>query len=68
MLVKCPLYLSQGPAAEMWSVVHFPWTRISTLSLGSSKPLSLTLLPPKWLENGSSISNRCESGLMTTSV
>lgn len=26
MLVKWPLYLSQGPAALMWSVVHLPAT------------------------------------------
>ena len=26
MLSMCPRNLSQGPAAEMWSVVHFPLT------------------------------------------
>lgn len=26
MLSKWPLYLSQGPAGLMWSVVHFPFT------------------------------------------
>ena len=24
MLSKCPLYFNQGPAIEIWSVVHFP--------------------------------------------
>lgn len=32
MLSKCPRYLSHGPAAEMWSVVHFPFTLIRTES------------------------------------
>lgn len=26
ILSKCPLYFNQGPAALIWSVVHFPLT------------------------------------------
>ena len=30
MLSRWPRYLSQGPAMEMWSVVHLPLALIST--------------------------------------
>lgn len=30
MFSKCPRYFNQGPPAEMWSVVHFPFALINT--------------------------------------
>jgi hypothetical protein len=64
MFVRCPLYFNHGPAAEMWSVVHFPRTRISTRHAGSSMPRALG----KGLGNGASRSSRCEPGAIATST
>lgn len=40
MLSKCPRYFNHGPAAEMWSVVHLPFTLIRTVrSVRSLRPI-----------------------------
>lgn len=38
ILSKWPRYLSHGPAAEIWSVVHFPLTLIKTVKSVKSFP------------------------------
>ena len=38
MFSRCPRYFSQGPAIEMWSVVHLPLTLISSGSPVKSRP------------------------------
>ena len=43
-----PLYLSQGPAAEMWSVVHFPLTLIRILMSVRSVPIHLSNGDRSW--------------------
>ena len=58
MLSRCPLYLSHGPAMEMWSVVHLPLALISTMASW--------ILPPMGLK-GSKICNRLLSGATATS-
>ena len=40
MLSRWPRYLSQGPAMEMWSVVHLPFTLIRMLA-PCAAPLNL---------------------------
>ena len=43
MGIAClPLYLSQGPAAEMWSVVHLPLTLMRILMSVRSVPIHLS--------------------------
>ena len=43
-----PLYLSQGPAAEMWSVVHLPLTLMRILMSVRSVPIHLSKGERSW--------------------
>lgn len=58
ILSKCPRYFNHGPAAEIWSVVHFPFTLIKTT-------ISVKSLPSH-LSNGSSNCKRCDFGSTST--
>ena len=60
MFCKCPRNFSQGPAIEMWSVVHLPSVLIrSGISVRSF---------PSHGANGASFWSRLLSGAMTTST
>merc|ERR1711962_669223 len=48
MFSKWPLYLSQGPAAEMWSVVHLPSTLMRILMSVKSVPIHLSKGDNSW--------------------
>ena len=60
ILSRCPLYFSQGPAMEIWSVVHFPKALISRRSPFRSVPSQEA--------KGSSSCRRSLSGLTSTST
>ena len=57
ILSKWPRYLNQGPAIEIWSVVHLPWALISNLALLISLPIGV---------NGSSNCSLSDLGLTET--
>ena len=57
ILSRCPLYLNQGPAIEIWSVVHFPCALINNLA-------SLIYLPIG--KKGSKSCNLSDFGLTET--
>ena len=60
MFCKCPRNFSQGPAIEMWSVVHLP-------SVLMSNGISVRSFPSQ-AANGASFCKRLLSGEITTST
>src|SRR5580704_12166951 len=60
MFSRCPLYLSHFPAAEMWSVVHFPFTLTRTRKLENSSDINRG--------KGSRTCNRSDVGEIMISV
>ena len=60
ILSKCPLNRNQGPAIEIWSVVHFPLALINSFA-----PV---ILFPSQGSNGVRNCNRSEVGSITTST
>jgi hypothetical protein len=57
-LSKCPLYINQGQAGEIWSVVHFPFTFANIGNFSKSLP--------SHFGNGSSFCNLSLSFLIVT--